>query len=134
VSINLDTRSNTLRFGAVGSGGGRWPFFTRRFGKVVWRVDAPGDALEEEADALASNLQNGRAEVVLFEKGRVRPNSPVWKEDGVKVVVALEPWNPGTLEPWNPGTLEPWNPGEGRRRMAGGSSLAVTDTNKSLAA
>jgi hypothetical protein len=68
---------------------------------VVWRVDPPGDAVgEKEVDALTNNLQNGGAEVVLFENGRVRANSLVWNDEGVKIVVAMEPWRGSTSEDW----------------------------------
>jgi hypothetical protein len=101
VSLNLDTRNNTLKFGVVGSGRGWWPLFTRRFGQVVWRVNPPGDSVgEKEGGALVSNLQNGGAEVVLFEKGRVRANSPVWSDEGVKIVVAMEPWRGPPSDDW----------------------------------
>jgi hypothetical protein len=102
VSLNLDTRNNTLKFGVVGSGRGWWPLFTRRFGQAVWRVDPLGDAVgEKEVDALAINLKNGGAEVVLFEKGRVRANSPVWNDEGVKIVVAMEPWRVSPSNDWS---------------------------------
>ena len=86
VEDSLKRRADVVRFGVIsGMGTPFWEWTAGRGLEHIWTC-------KQGSPEVGGRLQDGSAEVILFESGKPRRNHAVWVASGINIVV----WNGAT--------------------------------------